>query len=1123
MQAKHCGRMAAAALALILGWANAAGARDDCGAPQPIPEGEREANGPEQRVVCNAATERSPGAFNSADGIQYRNSAALEIIVDDATPVQQIVTLNQQGGATLRVQAGAVVQQHTVSGHNTFDHGALYAWSSDGAVRVETAEGVALSTETGRREAVYARSGSVRHSAQTSRRIVNTELERIAALTTPSAEQTVRVSLGGPVSTSGPSANAVFAYAEEGGAVRVEAGAAAPIRATGAKQPGLADNRRERNNGYGIAAWSGLADGARLGPGGPVYVRAFGGIATRAARGAGIYAHSSSGPVRVDTRGPITTQGWQQEPEGALLIGMAPGIWARGFGSGSGALVQVDSRGIITTGMRGRPGLGAESHGIRAEAAGAMQSAPVRVRAGAITTWPGRSHGIYASSVGAQAGGEVTVEAYGRIETWGPGSHGIFTQASHGETRIRLAPSAAVEAFGAGGAALRAESALPGDATGTPGRLRITLAKGALLAARGAAKHAIELRGGRGEIEIAGLLHGAVQGGAVDDLLRVLPGGAWTLLGDSDFGGGSNALHNAGTLQVGRVHSLDSLALRGLDSFSQSESGELLVNIASRNGRSDLLDLGGAAVTLAGRLKVTDLDYAPGALTLDVLRTTGALDFSALRVERSVVRQGALGIVNSGDALQVQQPAPAPPMPPGPPQSAPAPPAADSAHAADSALAPRPDSQPPAPPAPPAPSPTPPAPGADGAEGRRGGVLQVLHTTDYAPAALAADHRQIGAYLNRLGGADPDDSETGLLGALAGIAGMDAYARALDHLNPAGYGALLQSAWWAQSAFAGDLLAGCGAGAADGRCNWLRPGARGLRRSAAPDTAPGERFGFAEDASRLSAGLRLPLAGGGFSLGAAVEQSELEIFAGATGAAGRHWGGGEGLRLLAGAAFSGGPRRARQEIGRGPRRAQRAQQTQRARLELGGGVGGGYARHKISRRDSAGLRLHSAPRLHWAGGHLRAALHFAPGGWALRPQIEAAALFARAGNLAERGEAGPAGLDIADAEARWLSLRPGLSLAGELPTARGALRLRLALGARWFPRAEAPRWRGRPAQAPGAAGDLALWGGAPEALAECALGLAWQGPRLALRLDYQAALGAQTRLHSAGLQLRLRF
>lgn len=1106
MQAKHRGRLAAAALALILGWPHAAGARDDCGAPQPIPERQREANGPEQRVVCNAASERSPGAFNSADGIQYRNSAALEIIVDSATPVQQIVTLNQQGGATLRVQAGAVVQQRAVSGGNLFDHGALYAWSSSGAVRVETAAGVALSTETGRREAVYARSGSVRQKLSESRRSVNMELERIASLSTPSAEQTVRVSLGGPVSTSGVSANAVFAYAEEGGAVRVEASAAAPIRASGTKQPGLADNRRERNNGYGIAAWSGLADGARLGPGGPVQVRAFGGIATRAAYGAGIYARGG-GPVQVETRGPITTQGWLNAPEGALLTGMAPGIWARGFGADSAALVQVDSRGAITTGMRGRPGLGAESHGIRAEAAGALQSAPVRVRAGAITTWPGRSHGIYASSLGSQADGMVTVEAYGRIETWGPGSHGIFTQASHGKTLIRLASSAAVEAFGAGAAALRAESALPDGATGTPGLLRIVLEKDALLAARGAAVHAIALRGGRGEIEIAGLLHGALQGGTGDDTLRVLPGGAWTLLGDSDFGGGSNTLHNAGTLQVGRGHSLDALALRGLDSFTQSESGELRVNIASRNGRSDLLDLGGAAVTLAGRLKVTDLDYAPGALALDLLRTTGALDFSALRVERSVVRQGALGIVNSGGALQVQQPAPTP-SPPMPPQSAPAPPAADSA------LAPRPDSPPPAP-APPVPDSRPPVP-APGAEGVRGGVLQVLHTTDYAPAALAADHRQIGAYLNRLGGADPDDSETGLLGALAGIAGMDAYARALDHLNPAGYGALLQSAWWAQSAFAADLLADCGAGAgaANGRCGWLRPGARSLRRSAAPGTAPEERFGFAEDSSRLSAGLRLPLAGGGFSLGAAVEQSELEIFAGATGPGRRHWGGGEGLRLLAGAAFSGGPRR---YAGRGPRR------TQRARLQLGGGIGGGYARHTISRQNGAAPRVHGAPRLHWAGGHLRAALHFAPGGWELRPHIEAAALFARAGNLAERGEAGPAGLAIADAEARWLSLRPGLSLAGELPTARGALRLRLALGARWFPRAPAPRWRARPAQAPGAAGDLALPGGAPEALAEGALGLAWQGPRLALRLDYEAAIGAQTRLHSAGLRLRLRF
>lgn len=1088
--------MAAAALALILGWANAAGARDDCGAPEPIPEHQREANGPEQRVVCNAASARSEGAFNGADGIQYRNSAALEIIKDDATPVQQIATLEQQGGATLRVQAGAVVQQHAVSGGNLFDHGALYAWSSSGAVRVETAAGVALSTETGRREAVYARSGSVRQKLSESRRTVNMELERIASLSTAAAEQAVRVSLGGPVSTSGVSANAIFAYAEEGGAVRVEAGAAAPIRASGAKQPGLADNRREQNNGYGIAAWSGLADGARLGPGGLVRVRAFGGIATQAAHGAGIYARSSGGPVQVETRGPITTQGWLNAPEGALLMGMAPGIWARGFGSGSAALVQVDSRGAITTGLRGRPGLGAESHGIRAEAAGAMQSAPVRVRAGAITTWPARSHGITASSLGAQVGGDVTVEAYGRIETWGADSHGIFTQASHGETLVQLAASAAVEVFGAGADGLRAESALPDGATGTPGRLRVVLAKGALLAARGAADHAIELRGGRGEIEIAGLLHGAVQGGAGDDALRVMPGGAWTLLGDSDFGGGSNVLHNAGTLQVGRVHSLDSLALRGLASFTQSESGELLVNIASRNGRSDLLDLGGAAVTLAGLLKVTDLDYAPGALELDLLRTTGALDFSALRVERSAVRQGALGIVSSGGALQVQQPAPSPP------QSAPAPPHADSA------LAPRPDSQPPAP-APPVPDSQPPAPAPE-AEGERGGVLQVLHTTNYAPAALAADQRQIGAYLNRLGGADPDDSETGLLGALAGIAGMDAYARALDRLNPAGYGALLQSAWWAQSAFAAELLADCGAGAgaAEGRCNWLQPGARGLRRSA----APGERFGFAEDASRLSAGLRLPLAGGGFSLGAAVEQSELEILAGttgtagATGPAGRRWGGGEGLRLLAGAAFSGGPRRAL-----------------RARLELGGGIGGGYARHKISRRDSAGLRLHSAPRLHWAGGHLRAALHFAPGGWALRPHIEAAALFARAEKLAERGEAGPAGLAIADAEARWLSLRPGLSLAGELPTHRGALRLRLALGARWFPGAAAPRWRAQPVKAPGAAGDLALRGGAPEALAECALGLAWQGPRLALRLDYQAAIGAQTRLHSAGLRLRLRF
>lgn len=1108
MRAKHCGRIAAGAVALILCWAHAAGARDDCGAPQTIPEHEREANGPEQRVVCNAASERSENAFNGADGIQYRDSAGLEIIKDDATPVQQIANLEQQGGATLRVQAGAVVQQHAVSGRNLFDHGALYAWSSGGAVRVETAEGVALSTETGRREAVYARSGSVRHSLQESRRTVNTELARIAARPTAAAEQTVRVSLGGPVSTSGVSANAVFAYAEEGGAVLVESGAAAPIRATGAKQPGLADNRREQNNGYGIAAWSGLADGARLGPGGPVRVRAFGGIATRAAHGAGIYARSSNGPVQVETRGPITTQGWLTAPEGALLAGMAPGIWARGFGAGSAARVQVDSRGAITTGMRGRPGLGAESHGIWAEAAGAMHSAPVRVRAGAITTWPGRSHGIYASSMGAQAGGAVTVEAYGRIETRGPGSHGIFTQASHGETLIRLAPSAAVEVFGAGAAALRAESTLPGGATGTPGPLRIMLERDALLAARGAAAHAIELRGGSGEIEIAGRLHGAVQGGAGDDMLRVMPGGAWTLLGDSDFGGGSDALHNDGTLQVGRGHSLDSLALRGLDFFTQSESGELLVNIASRNGRSDSLDLGGAAVTLAGLLKVTDLDYAPGALTLDLLRTTGALDFSALRVERSVVRQGALGIVHSGGALQVQQPAPAPPTP-MPPQSAPAPPAAPPA---DSALAPRPDSRlpVPAPPAPDSQPPPPPAPGADGAEGGRGGVLRVLHTTDYAPSALAADHRQIGAYLNRLGGADPDDSETGLLGALAGIAGMDAYARALDHLNPAGYSALLHSAWWAQSALATELLAGCGAGAGDGRCGWQRPGARGLRRRA----APGERFGFAEDASRLSAGLRLPLAGGGFSLGAAVEQSELEILAGNAGAAGasapggRRWGGGEGLRLLAGAAFSGGLRRVH---------------ARPARLELGGGIGGGYARHKISRQDGAGPRVHSAPRLHWAGGHLRAALHFAPGGWALRPHIEAAALFARAGNLAERGEAGPAGLAIADAEARWLSLRPGLSVAGELPTRRGALRLRLALGARWFPGADAPRWRARPAQAPDAAGDLALRGGAPEALAECALGLAWQGPRLALQLDYEAAIGAQTRLHSAGLRLRLRF
>jgi len=1148
--------MAAGALALALAWATAAGALDDCGEPQPIPEHLRKANGPLHRVVCNAASERSRGAFNGADGILYRKSAGLEIIKDDATPVQQIANRNQQGGSVLQVQAGAVVQQDMVSGHNTFDFAALYAWSSDDSVLVETAAGVSLSTETARREAVYARSGSLRHSARESRRVVNTELARIAALTSPSAEQIVRVSLGGPVSTSGLSANAVFAYAEEGGAVFVDSSAAAPIVASGAKQPGLADNRREQNNGYGIAAWSGLAEKMLLGPGGQVRVRAFGGVSTRAAQGAGIYARSGGGPVQVETRGAITTLGWLNEPEGASLKGMAPGIWARGFGADAAAQVRVDSRGFITTGMRGRPGLGAESHGIRAEAAGALQSAPVFVRAGAITTWPMRSHGIHASSLGAQSGGEVRVEAYGRIETRGPDSHGIFTQASHGETSIRLAPSAAVEAFGAGAAALRAESALPGGATGTPGPLRISLEAGALLAARGGAQNAIEVHGGHSEIEIAGLLHGAVQGGAGDDALRVLPGGAWTLLGDSDFGGGSNSLHNEGTLQVGRMHSLDALELRGLASFTQAAPGQLLVNIASRSGRSDLLDLGSAAVTLAGLLKVSDLDYAPGALTLDLLRTTGALDFSALRVERSAVRRSALGIVTSGGALQLQQPAPAP----MPPQSAPTPPA--GALPADSAqIAPMPDSQIPAPapaqrpsptspeassaPAPaPAqrPSPTSPEAGsaptpdsqpptptspAPGAEGERGGVLRVLHTTDYAPAALAADHQQIGAYLNRLGGADPDDSETGLLGALAGIAGMDAYARALDRLNPAGYGALLQSAWWAQSAFAAELLADCGADeSADGRCSWLRPGARGLRRSAAPGEAPGERFGFAEESSRLSTGLRLPLPAGQFSLGAAVEQSELEILAGAgpgrtsgadgaepggAGAAARHWGEGEGLRLLAGAAFSSGlPRRSR-----GPRRA---------RLELGGGIGGGYARHEISRRDNTGQLLQSAPRLHWAGGHLRAALHFAPGGWELRPHLEATALFAQAGNLAERGKAAPAGLAIADAEARWLALRPGLAVAGGIATPRGALRLNLALGARWFPQADAPRWRARLSRDSSTKGDFALRDGAPEALlAECALGLAWQGPRLSLRLDYQAALGAQTRLHSGGLRLRLRF
>jgi hypothetical protein len=336
---------------------------------------------------------------------------------------------------------------------------------------------------------------------------------------------------------------------------------------------------------------------------GDVVVAGTGTVATTGDFSTGIFARSYQGTIDI-TAGTVTT-------------GRAAGIDA------------YASRGVsVTAGTVRTTGDGAN-----AVNAGGFYSVDVTV--GTISTTGANANGIAAVSFGGDLdinAGSVLVTGAGSTAIRAFGFGGGTDVAVTGAVRSTQATAIDIIAAGAGGAG--------GPATGNPaldGIARLTVAAGgsvqggtnavtsnALNATQitnngsitGGTGYAIQATGGAATIVNNGSLTGRLLLTANAD--RLTNTGTFTLIGSSDFGVGSDALVNSGTVRLAAAAATQAVALSGLETFSNSGLVDL------RNARAgDALTIGGYIGGGAATLGL-DLSYGATTATVDRLNVTSA-------------------------------------------------------------------------------------------------------------------------------------------------------------------------------------------------------------------------------------------------------------------------------------------------------------------------------------------------------------------------------------------------------------------------------------------------------------------------------------------------------------------
>ena len=440
----------------------------------------------------SSITVRAAGISNQrGDGVRVRHSGSGTVSVVGTGRVNAFgdgISLFGSSAVALNTKTGVIEAQ----GHGV--HAEVHA--ATGAIHLSTGEVIA------KRDAVVAVSSSTvnRVTAVSSGRITSRSGSGIRVDTSGGAQLSASEAVKGrmrgvSVTSSGPKAIVVSVAS-----------------ATGELQEGI--HAVARDAGVDVTA-SGLVHGGR----------------------SGIVARSGRGPVRVTTRGLVTTGSEAVDPQNRHA-----GIYAKGEGGGSSVAVIAGS---ITSALR---------HGVWAQNLG-TGTASVTV-AGSVAA--AQRDGVHALG-GERAGGVLVKVASGA--TVAGGSRGIFAKSAGSGAVLVDVLGVVTGGSGAGDAAIRtdtpsgvAASILIGGPIRNPGRWTRIGARGANLSASGvksvgsAGRRAIVDGAGDATVMVegGGSIIGSVSLGAGSDFLAFA--GGFEQAGRLDGGAGEDELHLGGGL-----------------------------------------------------------------------------------------------------------------------------------------------------------------------------------------------------------------------------------------------------------------------------------------------------------------------------------------------------------------------------------------------------------------------------------------------------------------------------------------------------------------------------------------------------------------------------------------------
>ncbi len=417
---------------------------------------------------------------------------------------------------------------------------------------------------------------------------------------TPDGDQLIAAV--GSITTEGQGSNAIFGTSETGDIV-IES--SADLRTTGPSASGIRAASEEGAISI-IASGSILTDG-----------------------GIGISAASETGDISIASDARIITFGndaigIQAETQADVMIGVsgaietsgedAMGVFARSFFGN----VTLASTALIST-------EGYEAHGISIDAGGDIAAASI----GSITTHGEGARGIFlqatgdailgvagsiqtfgdaADAVAVHADNDIVVIAAADITTMGNDAYGIYVESAQGAATVLSGGNITAHGTGSIGIAVSAELAASltnfGTITGgsccpgvmlTSGSEDTTLINfGSISALSG---FAIDVSGTTNTIENYGTVTGDVS----------------TFYGDTTFTNYASGQLNSGTLLYARTINHGTLAPGGagaiettlvMDSYAQSSTGRLAIDVDAQAGQSDALFVSDAA-ELAGTVVVS--------------------------------------------------------------------------------------------------------------------------------------------------------------------------------------------------------------------------------------------------------------------------------------------------------------------------------------------------------------------------------------------------------------------------------------------------------------------------------------------------------------------------------------